>query len=64
MLMVVVGAGRHVMVVGANAMDAKATLEHFIQQIGIRISKDDAYVGKGGFTDFIINQEGRDFFKA
>jgi hypothetical protein len=53
---------RHVMVVGGNALDAQGTLKYFL--VEIRLDVPDQYVGQGGFTDFIVNQEGDRFFRA
>jgi hypothetical protein len=53
---------RHVMVVGANAPDAQGTLKYFLGEIGLDLQSP--FVGRGGFTDFVVNQEGYDFFKA
>lgn len=55
---------RHVMVVGQNASDARATLDYFVEQIGTHIPRNFAFVGQGGFTNFIVNQEGHKFLKA
>ncbi|MFZ3201654.1 MAG: SIR2 family protein [Candidatus Acidiferrales bacterium] len=51
---------RHVMVVGENEADAGRTLMHFSEEIGIR---SDDFVGRGGFTDFIVKQEGHNLFR-
>jgi hypothetical protein len=55
---------QQVMVVGASTSDAEATFGHFSKEIDKRIFTQHRYVGKGGFTNFIVNQEGHDFFKA
>jgi hypothetical protein len=55
---------RHVMVVGGNASDAETTLRYFVDQVGVSISTDNVFVGQGGFTNFIVNQEGQEFFNA
>jgi hypothetical protein len=52
----------HVMVVGANAEDAARTLKYFLGEI--RLSVANPSVGQGGFTSFIVNQEGGSFFEA
>jgi hypothetical protein len=51
-----------VMVVGRNASDAGETLKYFLPEI--RYMPPYYYVGKGGFTDFVVNREGDDFFKV
>jgi len=51
-----------VMVVGRNALDAQGILKHFMPEI--RYMAPNIYVGQGGFTDFIITQEGYNFFKG
>jgi hypothetical protein len=55
---------RHVMVVARNAPEAEAILRYFVHQIGISISTDNVFVARGGFTDFIVNHEGHEFFSA
>jgi hypothetical protein len=52
------------MVVGANSSDAEKILLYFLKEIGKQILPQNRYVGRGGFTDFIVNQEGQDFFRA
>jgi SIR2-like protein len=51
-----------VMVVGADEADARGTLRYFLREIGLYIA--DSSVGRGGFTSFVVNQEGDAFFKA
>jgi hypothetical protein len=51
-----------VMVVGGSASDAEGTLKYFLSEI--RYIPPHHYVGEGGFTDFIVNQEGHGFFKT
>jgi len=53
-----------IMVVGANAMDAEKVLLYFAGEIGKGMASENCFIGQGGFTDFIVNQEGHDFFKA
>jgi len=55
---------RQVMVVGANAPDAEKVLRYFLEEVSKQVLPQHRYVGQGGFTDFIVNQEGRDFFMA
>jgi hypothetical protein len=55
---------RYVMVVGQNAPDAEKILRHFVGQIGASISTSTAFLGQGGFTDFIVNREWLSFFNA
>src|SRR6266852_4410000 len=55
---------RQVMVVGANKEDAEKILPHFLKEIGKHILPQNRYVGQGGFTHFIVTQEGGDFFRA
>jgi hypothetical protein len=52
---------KRVMVVGGNELDASATLKYFLEEIGLNVA--DRIVGRGGFTDFIVNEEGLPFFK-
>jgi hypothetical protein len=52
----------HLMVVGRNAGDADATLKHFIGEIGPHAAKH--YVGQEGFTQFVLNREGKAFLEA
>lgn len=51
-----------VMVVGENTTDAERTRRYFLSEIGCPLP--DEVVGQGGFTDFIVNQEGNGFFIA
>ena len=51
-----------VMVVGQNGADAEGTRRYFLSEIGCRLP--DEVVGQGGFTDFVVNQEGNGFFSA
>jgi hypothetical protein len=53
---------QQIMVVGANAQDAGKTLHCFAEGIEKPFETRNCYVGQGGFTDFIVNQEGHDFF--
>jgi hypothetical protein len=55
---------RQVMVVGANAQDAENILRYFLEQTGKRLLAQNRYVGQGGFTQFIVTQEGHEFFGA
>jgi len=52
------------MVVGANAPDAEKVLRYFLEEVSKQVLPQHRYVGQGGFTDFIVNEEGLDFFKA
>jgi hypothetical protein len=49
----------HLMVVGRNARDADATLNHLIEEIGPHAAK--FYLGQEGFTQFVLNHEGKAF---
>jgi hypothetical protein len=49
------------MVVGANKQDAEQTFAHLVSEFGI-LPPFPSF-GQGGFTDFIINREGHDFFR-
>jgi hypothetical protein len=49
------------MVVGANEPDARGTLKYFMGEIGLYVPSN--LVGKEGFTNFIVTQEGHNFFK-
>jgi hypothetical protein len=55
---------QQVMVVGANGPDAEKTLQYFTKEIGTHVLPHNRYAGRAGFTDFIVNQEGHDFFKS
>jgi hypothetical protein len=55
---------KHVMVVGADATDAKGTLKYFVGEIGQYVASQNQSVGQGGFTDFIVNEEGLPFYRA
>jgi hypothetical protein len=52
------------MVVGANATDAERILLYFAGEIDKGMASRNCFIGQGGFTDFVVNQEGDDFFKA
>lgn len=54
---------RSVMVVGANANDAGATLRHFAGEIGYggMVYGQNVHVAPGGFTNFVVNREGERF---
>lgn len=53
---------RRVMVVGENGTDAERIRKHFLSEIQCPLPAE--VVGLGGFTDFIINQEGNSFFQG
>jgi hypothetical protein len=53
---------KHVMVVGASASDAGATLKCFLEEIRLHVPMWSA--SQGGFTRFIVEQEGYIFFQA
>jgi hypothetical protein len=55
---------RQVMVVGANRSEAVKILQYFLQETNKHVLSQNQYFGQGGFTDFIVNQEGQDFFTA
>jgi hypothetical protein len=50
---------KHLMVVGADENDARNTFAYFCSQLEISPVE---FVGRKGFTDFIVNQEGHIFF--
>jgi hypothetical protein len=54
----------HIMVVTANAHDATKVLTYFKGQLGHVASKATTNVVNAGFTDFVLNEEGDEFFKA
>lgn len=54
----------HRMVVGKDAKDSEQTLQNFAIEIGKASPPDNWSVGKGGFTQFVVNREGDEFFKA
>lgn len=51
-------------VVGANEQDAKQTFEYFTNQIKRDIPAWDRRLGKGGFTRFVVAEEGQNFLRA
>jgi hypothetical protein len=51
-----------VMVVGENTSDAERTRRYFLSEIDRPLP--DEVVAQGGFTDFIINEEGNGFLSA
>lgn len=54
----------HLMVVGKDASDAERTLRYFAVEIRKALPTDNCYVGKGGFTQFVVNREGQSFLEA
>lgn len=53
---------KRVMVVGAHATDATATLRYFLERIEVDVRNHS--VGQGGFTGFVVNHEGDNFLAA
>ncbi len=53
---------RRVMVVGASEANAEATRRTFLDGIGVDLPRE--IVGQGGFTDFIVSEEGKGFFQV
>lgn len=53
---------QQVMVVGADQADAEKTLRYFAEEIRKPFQTHNCHVGQGGFTDFIVNQEGHQFY--
>jgi len=54
----------HLMVVCGNHATAKSILDYFIAQVGPNAATAKGYIGLGGFTDFVVNREGDEFFRA
>ena len=52
----------HLMVVGRNALDADATLKHLTEEIGYHAA--NRYLGQEGFTEFVLNHEGKAFLEG
>jgi hypothetical protein len=52
------------MVVSENKDDATAICQHFVKQVGPKANNAQVQHGNGGFTDFIVNREGDEFFKS
>jgi hypothetical protein len=50
-----------VFVISGNKAEGKSVLDHFAVQVGGRVSST-SLISQGGFTDFIVNREGDDFF--
>jgi hypothetical protein len=44
-----------------NASDSEETRQHFVDEV--KLDLPNPFVGQGGFTNFIVNQEGRSFFE-
>jgi SIR2-like domain len=57
---------RHVMVVGRDRRDSEEVLVRFLVDVGrIELNTDGhRFLGTGGFTHFIVNQEGDEFLAA
>jgi hypothetical protein len=51
------------MVVCGSWEAGKKVLDHFVEQVGPKVSPG-SQVSAGGFTDFVVNGEGDEFFKA
>jgi len=54
----------HLMVVCGNHEAGKKVIDYFIQQVGPNAATAKGYISAGGFTDFVVNQEGDEFFKT
>lgn len=52
-----------VLVVSGNQEEGKKILDYFNNQVGYKASHDSE-VSTGGFTDFVVNRQGDEFFKA
>jgi hypothetical protein len=55
---------RHIAVVGGNPEDANQTFRHFMDAIGQNEISAVRRYPCGGFTDFIVNRRGLEFFQA
>ncbi len=60
---------RHVMVVGRNESDSREVLTRFLvdvdrAELGQNTTASARFLGNGGFTHFIVNHEGEEFFRA
>lgn len=56
---------QHIMVVSGDARGSQVILEHFKREIGPNAALTALCdTANGGFTDFVVNQEGREFFKS
>lgn len=53
----------HLMVVGKDYDDSNTILRYFLKQVG-KTTVPRTFYGKGGFTHFIVNQEGDEFFRT
>lgn len=55
----------HLMAVGSNTSDSDQILQNFGKQIAKALHpKCNWYKGQGGFTQFVVNRQGDEFFKA
>ncbi len=54
----------HLMVVCGNSEAGKKVIDYFIQQVGPNAATAKGYISTGGFTDFVVNRQGDEFFKA
>jgi len=51
------------MVVGKDYDDSNTILRYFLDQVG-KTSLPRRFYGEGGFTHFVVNQDGDEFFRA
>ena len=54
----------HLMVLCGTNEAGKKVLDYFIEQVGPNAATAKGYISNGGFTDFVVNREGEEFFKA
>jgi hypothetical protein len=57
------GPLEHLLVVSGNEEEAKKIANMFINYTGPNTRRANRYFSTGGFTDFVVNREGDDFFK-
>jgi hypothetical protein len=55
---------QHLMIVCGSQEGGKSVLDYFIQQVGPNAATAKEYISAGGFTDFVVNRQGDEFFKA
>ncbi len=53
----------HLTVVSGGVHEGKKVLDYFVSQVP-RAAGANAHVCSGGFTDFVVNREGDEFFKT
>jgi hypothetical protein len=54
---------KNLMVIGKDSADSKCILDHFVQQVP-NAAPGEILLGQRGFTNFVVEREGRTFLEA